>query len=126
MRIKAIFSVFARKLPSKKTVYYYHCYDEKGKRQWAKSTGLAKKSEAIAYCMKLFKDGLLIPEQKVPTFAEFSSGWRHVRGCGLGSCVGFAGNMCLTIISLSPGSITGSDMRRIPRRSITGMSPLRR
>jgi integrase len=56
-------------------VYYYQCYDEKGKRQWAKSTGLTKKTEATAYCMKLFRDGLLIPEQKTPLFAEFSNGW---------------------------------------------------
>ena len=55
MRNKAVFSVFGRKLPSGKVVYYYSCYDEKGKRQWAKSTGLGKKTEAVAYCMKLYK-----------------------------------------------------------------------
>jgi len=75
MRVKAVFTVFGRTLPSKKLVYYYQCYDKKGKRQWAKSTGLTKKTEAVAYCMKLFKNGLLIPEQKVPIFAEFSNGW---------------------------------------------------
>jgi len=75
MRAKAIFSVFGRTLVSGKMVYYYQCYDEKGKRQWAKSTGITKKTEAMAYCMKLFRDGLLIPEEKVPTFAEFSDGW---------------------------------------------------
>jgi integrase len=75
MRTKAVFSLFGRTLPSKKTVYYYQCYDVKGKRQWAKSTGLTKKTEAMAYCMKLFKDGLLIPEQRVPIFSEFSNGW---------------------------------------------------
>jgi integrase len=76
-----MFSVFGRKLPSKKTVYYYQCYDEKGKRQWAKSTGLTKKTEAMAYCMKLFKDGLLIPEQKTPLFSEFSKGWWDIDTC---------------------------------------------
>jgi integrase len=75
MREKAIFSVFGRKLPSGKRVYYYHCYDKKGMRQRAKSTGLTKKTEAVAYCTKLFRDGLLIPKPKVPTFAEFSNGW---------------------------------------------------
>jgi integrase len=75
MRNKAIFTVFERKLPSGKHVYYYQCYDKKGKRQWAKSTGLTKKTEATAYCMKLYKDGLLIPEQKAPIFEEFSNGW---------------------------------------------------
>jgi len=75
MRVKAVFSVFGRTLPSGKRVFYYQCYDGKGKRQWAKSTGLTKKTEAVAFCMKLFKEGLLIPEQKVPTFEEFSDGW---------------------------------------------------
>ena len=81
MRAKAIFSVFGRRLPSGKRVFYYQCYDEKGKRQWAKSTGFSKKTEAIAYCMKLFRNGLLIPEPKAPTFAEFSSGWWDVETC---------------------------------------------
>jgi integrase len=81
MRVKAIFSLFGRKLPSGKLVYYYQCYDEKGKRQWAKSTGLTKKTEAAAYCMRLFRDDLLIPEQKIPTFAEFSSGWWNIETC---------------------------------------------
>jgi integrase len=75
MRIKAMFTVFARVLPSGKRVYYYQCYNEKGKRQWAKSTGLSTKTEATAFCMKLFRDGLLIPEQKLPLFSEFSAGW---------------------------------------------------
>jgi hypothetical protein len=75
MRTKAVFSVFGRRLPSGKLVYYYQCYDEKGKRQWAKSTGLTKKTEAAAYCMKLFRDGLLVPAPKVPAFAEFTDGF---------------------------------------------------
>ena len=81
MRAKAIFSVFGRKLPSGKTVYYYHCYNDMGKRQWAKSTGLFKKTEATKYCMKLYREGLLIPEQKVITFAEYSNGWWDVDTC---------------------------------------------
>ena len=81
MRIKGVFTVFARKLPSGQRVFYYQCYDEKGRRQWAKSTGLTKKTEAVAFCMKLFRDGLLIPEQKAPTFAEFSSGWWDIETC---------------------------------------------
>ena len=81
MRIKAIISVFPRKLPSGRRVYYYQCYDKKGRRQWAKSTGLSKKTEAVAYCMGLFKSGLLIPEAKMPTFKEFSVGWWDVNTC---------------------------------------------
>ena len=75
MRIKSIFTVFARKLASGQRVYYYKCYDVRGKRQWAKSTGLSKKTEAVAYCMKLFRNNALIPEQKAMTFADFSNGW---------------------------------------------------
>src|SRR5215510_14769096 len=81
MRLNADFSVFDRKLLSGKTVYYYQCYDVKGKRQWAKSTGLSKKTEAVALCMKLYREGLLIPEQKSPTFAEFSKGWWDSETC---------------------------------------------
>jgi integrase len=81
MRAKAIFSVFGRKLASGKTVFYYQCYDEKGKRLWAKSTGLYKKTEATAYCMKLYRDGLLIPAPKVPTFGEYTEGWFDIETC---------------------------------------------
>jgi hypothetical protein len=81
MRTKAIFSVFGRRLPSGKRVYYYQSYDIKGKRQWAKSTGITKRTEAVAYCMRLFREGLLIPEPKVPTFAEFSEGWWDIETC---------------------------------------------
>jgi hypothetical protein len=81
MRTKAIFTVFGRKLASGKTVFYYQCYDEKGKRLWAKSTGLNKKTEATAYCMKLYRDGLLIPAPKVPTFAEYAEGWFDIETC---------------------------------------------
>ena len=62
-------------MPSGRVVYYYQCYDQKGKRQAAKSTGLSKKTEAVELVMKLYKDGKLIPEIKAPTFAEFSNGW---------------------------------------------------
>ena len=81
MRAKAIFTVFRRALPSGKRVYYYQCYDDKDKRQWAKSTGLTKKTEAVKYCMRLFREGLLIPEPKAPTFAEFSQGWWDNETC---------------------------------------------
>lgn len=81
MRIKAIVSVFPRKLPSGRRVYYYQCYDQKDKRQWAKSTGLSKKTEAMKYCIGLHKEGLLIPVPKVPTFGEFSEGWWDLKTC---------------------------------------------
>jgi hypothetical protein len=81
MRVKAIFSLFPRTLASGKVVFYYQCYDAKGKRQYAKSTGFTKKTEANTYCIGLFRDGMLIPEQKAPTFAEFSAGWWDLETC---------------------------------------------
>jgi integrase len=81
MRIKANFSVFPRKLASGRRVFYYQCYDSKSKRQWAKSTGKNKRTEAVKYCEGLLKNGLLIPLQKVPTFAEFAVGWWYEDTC---------------------------------------------
>ena len=81
MRIKANFSVFPRKLASGRRVYYYQCYDGRDRRQWAKSTGKDKKTEAVRYCENLFKDGLLIPKLKIPTFGEFSVGWWDLNTC---------------------------------------------
>jgi len=81
MRIKANFSVFPRKLASGRRVYYYQCYDGRDRRQWAKSTGKDKKTEAVRYCENLFKDGLLIPKLKIPTFGEFSEGWWDLNTC---------------------------------------------
>jgi site-specific recombinase XerD len=42
---------------------------------------MVKKTEAKAFCMRLFKDGLLIPGKKVPTFAEYSCGWWDIETC---------------------------------------------
>jgi len=81
MRNKATFTLFKRTMPSGNHVYYYQCYDKKGVRQVPKSTGLALKTEANEYCLMLFKQGLLIPEQKKPTFAEFSAGWWDIETC---------------------------------------------
>ena len=81
MRIKATFTLFKRTIPSGRQVYYYQCYDQKGRRQFAKSTGKSLKTEANEFCLRLFKDGLLIPEQKKPTFAEFSAGWWDLETC---------------------------------------------
>jgi len=79
--MKATFTLFERTLKSGRSVYYYQCYDQKGVRQVPKSTGLSKKTKANEYCLMLFKKGLLIPEQKKPTFAEFSNGWWDIETC---------------------------------------------
>ena len=68
-------------MPSGHGIYYYQCYDKKGLRQGAKSTGKSVKTEAAEYCLLLFKNGLLIPEQKKPAFAEFSAGWWDLETC---------------------------------------------
>ena len=81
MRKKATFTLFKRTMPSGQVIFYYQCYDEKGKRQAAKSTGKTKKTEANEHCLKLFKNGLLIPEQKKTTFGEFSVGWWDLETC---------------------------------------------
>jgi integrase len=81
MRIKNDFSVFKRTLPSGMMVYYYQCYDEDGKRTNGRSTGEVKRTLAIAYCMKLYREGKLIPEKKGPTFGEFAQGWYDGSTC---------------------------------------------
>ncbi|GHV92365.1 hypothetical protein AGMMS50268_28680 [Spirochaetia bacterium] len=81
MRNKAVFTVFARKLATGKTVYYYQCYDEYGKRLNAHSTGKVKKTEAVAYCMELFRAGELIPRIRIPSFREYCLNWFDPEKC---------------------------------------------
>jgi integrase len=81
MRIKADFTVFPRKLPSGHTVFYYQCYDENGVRLNARSTGCSKKTEAMAYCIRLYRDGTLAPKKSTMTFEEFAKGWWDIKTC---------------------------------------------
>jgi integrase len=81
MRIKANFTVFPRKMPSGRIVFYFQCYDENGVRQNGRSTGCSKKTEATAYCMRLYREGALVPKKRTMTFDEFSSGWRDIKTC---------------------------------------------
>jgi integrase len=81
MRIKANFTVFPRKMPSGRIVFYFQCYDEKGVRQNGRSTGCSKKTEATAYCMQLYKAGTLVPKKKTMTFEEFAVGWWDIETC---------------------------------------------
>jgi integrase len=81
MRIKANFTVFPRKMPSGKIVFYFQCYDENGARQNGRSTGCSKKTEATAYCMRLYRAGALVPKKKTMTFAEFAVGWWDIKTC---------------------------------------------
>jgi integrase len=81
MRIKADFTVFPRKMPSGRVVFYFQCYDENGVRQNGRSTGCSKKTEAAAYCMRLYRAGRLVPKKKTMTFGEFAVGWWDVATC---------------------------------------------
>jgi integrase len=82
MRAKAVFCVFPRKLPGGRAVFYYQCYDSNGKRLHGHSTGQSTKTAAVAYCMKLYREGNLIPKKKVPIFEEYARGWWDFQTCG--------------------------------------------
>jgi integrase len=81
------FSLFPRKLPSGKKVYYYQTYDDKGNRTSLLSTGQKTKTAALAVCMERYKAGTLAPRRgekrrsKIPTFAEFAEGWWDYDTC---------------------------------------------
>jgi integrase len=81
MRIKAIFTLFPRKMPSGRIVFYFQCYDENGARQNGRSTGCSKKTEATAYCMRLYREGALVPRKRAMTFAEYAEGWWDIKTC---------------------------------------------
>jgi integrase len=71
-----VFTVFSRVVPSGKKVYYYHAYNEDGKRVGPWSTGQMTKTAARNYCAKLIREKKLIPGiVGVPTFAEYAKGW---------------------------------------------------
>lgn len=57
MRLTEPYTIFARKLPSGKVVYYYQFRDENGLRSAARSTGTSKLSQARRFCQKLYNEG---------------------------------------------------------------------
>jgi integrase len=68
-------------MPTGRVVFYFQCYDENGVRQNGRSTGCSKKTEAMAYCMRLYRDGVLVPRKKTMTFADFAEGWWDIKTC---------------------------------------------
>lgn len=58
-RYREPYTVFPRKLPSGKTVFYYRTYTLDGERTVAHSTGKANKTQAKNYCAELLAKGLL-------------------------------------------------------------------
>ena len=74
MRIKNDFSLYQRKVPSGKTVFYYQCYDERGRRLCGHSTGETTRTRAMKKCIDLIREGKFLPEKQIaiPTFAEYA------------------------------------------------------
>ena len=70
------FTVFTRKVPSGKKVFYYYAYNEEGKRAGPWSTGQLKRTEAKNYCHQLIRKGKLLKNKKaMPTLAEYADGF---------------------------------------------------
>ena len=70
------FTVFLRKYPSGKKVFFYYTYDEDGQRRGPWTTKSKTKTEARNYCHSLIKKGALIPDRKKTlTFGEFATGF---------------------------------------------------
>jgi integrase len=68
-------------MPSGRIVFYFQCYDENGARQNGRSTGCSKKTEATAYCMRLYREGALVPKKRTMTFEEYAEGWWDIKTC---------------------------------------------
>ena len=70
------FTLFLRKYPNGKEVYFYYAYDDEGQRRGAWTTKSKTKTEARNYCHRLIKIGALIPDRrKSMTFGEFANGF---------------------------------------------------
>jgi integrase len=70
------FTLLSRVVPSGKTVVYYYAYNEDGMRLGPWTTKLSTKTAARNYCLKLLREGNLIPLQKdIGTFAELAEGF---------------------------------------------------
>jgi integrase len=66
--------VYRRKLPSGVVVFYYRCYDDKGRRVCGHSTGQATKTAAKEYCLRLLREGKLVPKKEavIPTLRQWA------------------------------------------------------
>ncbi|AEF85874.1 site-specific recombinase, phage integrase family [Treponema primitia ZAS-2] len=81
MRIKNDYTIFPRKMPSGKVVYYYQTYDEKGRRTVPHSTGKSLRTEAWKECNRLLKLGYLVPSKRIPIFRQYAEGWFNRETC---------------------------------------------
>ncbi|MDR0444061.1 MAG: site-specific integrase [Treponema sp.] len=64
------FTLYFRKVPSGKRVYYYYAYDDDGVRLGPWSTGEESKTAARNYCNGQIRKGILVPGIKGMTFFE--------------------------------------------------------
>jgi len=68
------FTLYFRKVPSGKRLFYYYAYDGEGNRLGPWATGQSTKTGAKNYCIGLVRLGKLLPgEKEMPTFSEFAS-----------------------------------------------------
>ena len=74
MKYREPFTIFPRKLPSGKTVYYYRTYSPDGERTTAHSTGKTNKTQARNYCAELLSKGLLYSGTGM-TFKVYAEGF---------------------------------------------------
>jgi len=76
MRYREPFTLYLRKLPTGKKIWYYQTYDKKNKRTSGFSTGKKSKTAAKAYCFDLLKMELLIPARfSRMSFEQYSRNW---------------------------------------------------
>jgi integrase len=71
-----VFTLFLRKYPNGKEVYFYYTYDGEGRRRGPWTTKSLTKTAARNYCHTLLQAGELIPDRKkVLTFGEYAEGF---------------------------------------------------
>jgi len=73
-RLKEPFTLYSRKTKDGRDVWYYRTYDEYGIRTHGYSTGETSKTVAKMYCMKLYKEGRLIPDSNI-LFSIYAENW---------------------------------------------------
>jgi oligoribonuclease NrnB/cAMP/cGMP phosphodiesterase (DHH superfamily) len=68
------FSLYFRKVPSGKRVYYYYTYNDEGEQIGPWSTGQTMKTAARKYCNDLIRKGILVPGIKgMTTFEAYAA-----------------------------------------------------
>ncbi len=87
-RLREAYSLYKRRTPKGKTVYYFRTYDERGNRLPGRTTGKSNKKDARDYCDALKETGRLTkpdlaPSSSLPTlrdWAESESWWQWPEG----------------------------------------------